>query len=153
MNINMNSKEINNLTYLLGYWKNSWTISPHKFHLSYLTAKATQIIGQHLSSTWFDYNYHIEGGHTFILLGVGVHVTGKEIEKTLNHGDDHLIKTIEYFIIRGDEMRKYLGDKSLQLKGRINAKNVLNFSIHPQRDVSKVLLTLPNFILQTSPRC
>ena len=32
----MNTKTINNLTYLLGYWKNDWIISPHKFHELFL---------------------------------------------------------------------------------------------------------------------
>ena len=44
----MNTKTINNLTYLLGYWKNDWIISPHKFHLAHPTAKSTHIIGQTL---------------------------------------------------------------------------------------------------------
>ena len=152
MNINMNSKEINNLTYLLGYWKNSWTISPHKFHLSHLTAKSTHIIGQHLSSTWFNYNCKIEHTHTFIVLEVAPDVTSKAIQQKLNSGGN-IPRINEYFIIEGNEMRKYLGGKYLQLKGRLNSDNKLNFSIHPQRDVSKVSLTLPNFILQTSTSC
>ena len=144
----MNTKEINNLTYLLGYWKNGWTISPHKFHLSHLAAKNPQIIGQHLSSTWFGYSCNIAGAHTFILLGTAPNVTGPEMQHSLNCGNDNLVSTIEYFIIRGDEMQKYIKNKYLQLKGRINSDNTLNFSITPQHDVSKISLTLPNFILQ-----
>jgi len=145
---NMNTKTINDLTYLLGYWKNSWSFSPHKFHLSRQTANKTHIIGQHLSSIWFDYNSQIEGSHTFILLGVTPDVTSKAMQKTLNCGDDSLIKTIEYFLIRGDEMQKYLGGKYMKLNGRINSNNILNFSINPQHDATKISLTLPNFVLQ-----
>jgi len=147
----MNTKTINNLTYLLGYWKNSWTISPHKFHLAHLTAKSTQIIGQHLSSTWFDYSCKIEDSHTFILLGVTPDVTGKAMQQTLNCGHDHLVKTIEYFMIGGDEMRKNLGGKYMKLRGRINSDNILNFSITPQHDDTRISLTLPNFVLQVGP--
>ena len=149
----MNSKVINNLTYLLGYWKNGWIISQYKFHLSHLGVKEPRIIGQHLSSNWFGYNFKIKGGHTFILLGVSPNVTGEKMQQALNRGDDNLVSTIEYFIIRGDEMQKYIGDKYLQLNGRVNSNNTLNFSITPQRDTSRISLTLPNFILQTSTSC
>ena len=148
----MNSKEINNLTYLLGYWKNNWIISPHKFHLAHPTAKSTRIIGQHLSSTWFEYNCKIAHTHTFIVLAVPPYITSKDIQKKLNSGGN-IPRINEYFIIEGNEMRKYLGGKYLRLKGRLNSDNKLNFSINPQRDATRVSLTLPNFILQSSTSC
>jgi len=148
----MNTKAINNLTYLLGYWKDGWVISPHKFHLAHPTAKSTHIIGQHLSSTWFEYNCKIEHTHTFIVLAVAPYVTSKDIQKKLNSGGN-IPRINEYFIISGDGIRKYLGGKYLQLKGRINSYNQLNFSINPQRDATKISLTLPNFVLQSSTSC
>ena len=143
----------NNYFYALAHWcnkTNRWIMAIHKFITNKIPGS---IIGQFITSTWFD--CYIYTDKIFLIICVDHRWSLEEIEKKLNNPTSlndmrHIFRTIDYFTI--PNLNKYLYTKNealyIVLKSNSNNNNTMSIKIHKidqDKNSCSLYATLPTF--------
>ena len=142
-------KSVNGTYYVLAHWcdqSNKWIVATaHKF---LLTLTEESIIGQYITSSWFD--CPVQTNKTFLIIGVSDKLPIVEIETYLQKKiEKKYIKSIETFVLPNlDDIYKKLKEEVsvyIRIHG-IHTSNILRMKIlQSSNHKDQFFCTLPSF--------